>query len=365
MTTAVNLCIAGGGTGGHVMPALALADAARAAWPELKVTFIGAERGLEARLLPERGEDVLLLTMHSVQGAGLGQKLRVLFWELPKAIQKVRKQWKCNRPHLVVGVGGYASVTGVLAALTSSIPVILYEQNAVPGLVNRKLARFCKAIMLGFADAARWLPAEKTIITGNIVRENIAKVNWQPRTPPRLLVLGGSQGAAFLNETVPAACRQLKEQGRVFQVTHIAGKNESVIQQAYKGADIEADVLGFCSEMPDFYASGDLMIARSGAITVGEAAVCGMPTIFVPLPHAADHHQFYNAKAIADQGAAIIIEQQDCSATGLAEQIEKLLFNTSRLTEMSQAAKAAAPANAKEMQLDALQDFLPLSEVVA
>lgn len=362
MTAIPNLCIAGGGTGGHVMPALALADAAREAWPELKVTFIGAERGLEARLLPERGEDVLLLAMHSVQGAGIGQKFRVLFWELPKAVYKIRKQWKNNRPHLVVGVGGYASVTGVLAALTSSIPVILYEQNAVPGLVNRKLARFCKAIMLGFADAARWLPAEKSIITGNIVRESIARVNWQSHTPPRLLVLGGSQGATFLNETVPAACRQLKEQGRAFQVTHIAGKNESAILHAYKDAGINADVLGFCSDMPDFYASGDLMIARSGAMTVGEAAICGMPTIFVPLPHAADHHQLYNAKTIADRGAAVILEQQNCSVTELAKQIEKLLFDASRLTEMSQAAKTSAPANAKEKQLDALQGFLLQSE---
>ncbi|MES0370672.1 MAG: undecaprenyldiphospho-muramoylpentapeptide beta-N-acetylglucosaminyltransferase [Mariprofundaceae bacterium] len=365
MTTIPNLCIAGGGTGGHVMPALALADAARAAWPELKVTFIGAERGLEARLLPERGEDALLLTMHSVQGAGLGQKLRVLFWELPMAVLKVRKQWKNNRPHLVVGVGGYASVTGVLAALTSSIPVILYEQNAVPGLVNRKLTRFCKAIMLGFADAARLLPAGKTIITGNIVRESIAEVNWQSHTPPRLLILGGSQGAAFLNESVPAACGQLKEKGREFQVTHIAGKNESSIEQAYRDAGIDADVLGFCNDMPNFYTSGDLMIARSGAMTVGEAAICGIPTIYVPLPHAADQHQYYNAKSIADQGAAIILEQKNSSVPELATQIEALLFDASRLNKMSQAAKTASYVNAKEKQLDALQSFLPLPEVIA
>ena len=183
--------------------------------------------------------------------------------------------------------------------------------------------------------------------------------------PPRLLVLGGSQGALFLNETVPAACRQLREQGRAFQVTHIAGKNESLILKAYRDAGIDADVLEFCNDMPDFYASGDLMIARSGAMTVGEAAICGMPTIFVPLPHAADHHQFYNAKTIADRGAAIILEQQNCPATELAMQIETLLFNTSRLTEMSQAAKIAAAVNAKEKQLDALQAFLPLSEVIA
>ncbi len=361
MMAVYHLCIAGGGTGGHVMPALALADAARQAWPEVKVTFIGAERGLEARLLPERGEESLLLTMHSVQGAGMGQKLRVLLWELPKAVLKIRSHWKNNRPNLVVGVGGYASVTGVLAALTSRIPVILYEQNAVPGLVNRKLARFCRAIMLGFGEAARWLPKGKSIVTGNMVRESIATVTWQAHTPPRLLVLGGSQGAAFLNETVPASCRLLQERGKVFTVTHIAGKDEATnrtVGETYKEAGIEAEVLGFCNEMPWFYASGDLMIARSGAMTVGEAAVCGMPAIYVPLPHAADHHQFYNAKASEDKGAALILEQNSCSAVDLADQLESLLFDKERLAKMSKQARAIAPTDAREKQLAALVDYL-------
>lgn len=361
MIAASHLCIAGGGTGGHVMPALAMADAVRQAWPEVKVSFIGAERGLEARLLPERGEEALLLTMHAVQGASIAQKLRVFFWELPKAVVKVRSHWKGNPPNLVVGVGGYASVTGVLAALVSRIPVILYEQNAVPGLVNRKLARFCKAIMLGFGEAARWLPQSKSIVTGNMVRESIATVSWQAHTPPRLLVLGGSQGAAFLNETVPDACRLLKEQGQVFTVTHIAGKDEATNQKVadiYKSAGIEAAVLGFCNEMPGFYASGDLMLARSGAMTVGEASTCGMPAIYVPLPHAADHHQFYNAKASSDKHAAMIIEQDRCSATDLADQLASLLFDKDRLTQMSANAKACAPTDAREKQLASLKHYL-------
>ncbi|MDQ6971817.1 MAG: glycosyltransferase, partial [Mariprofundaceae bacterium] len=145
------LCIAGGGTGGHVFPALALADAARGRWSGLHVSFIGAERGLEARLLPERGEDVLLLTMHSVQGAGMAQKVRVLFWELPRAVLSIWAHWRSARPHLVVGVGGYASVAGVLAAVLRRIPVVLYEQNAIPGMVNRRLAPFCRSILVGFS----------------------------------------------------------------------------------------------------------------------------------------------------------------------------------------------------------------------
>ncbi len=366
MTIRPILSIAGGGTGGHVMPALALADAARKAWPELKVQFIGAERGLEATLLPEKGEDVLLLSMHSVQGAGLIQKLRVLLWELPRAVWQVRSHWKSEPPHLVVGVGGYASITGVLAALASRIPVVLYEQNAVPGMVNRKLTRFCRKIMLGFAEAARLLPAEKSIMTGNVVREDIASINWQPHLPPRLLILGGSQGAAFLNNNLPAACRLLKVKGLEFEVTHIAGKDGvEPVTAAYHEASIHANVLGFCNEMPEFYASGDMMVARSGAMTVGEAAICGIPTIFVPLPHAADNHQYYNAKAMAEHNAAIIVEQKASSVTRLANEIEKMLFNSHRLAEMSRSARAWATVDARAHQLEVISAYLPLSEASA
>lgn len=361
MTMAANLCIAGGGTGGHVMPALALADAGRAEWPALKVNFIGAKRGLEAKLLPERGEKALLLSMHSVQGAGIMQKLLVLTWELPKAVLTIRRHWKRERPSLVVGVGGYASVAGVLAAISCAVPVVLYEQNAVPGLVNRKLARFCKKIMLGFAEAARWLPEEKTVATGNIVRSDVAAIRWQAHTPPRLLVLGGSQGASFLNETVPMACRALAELGRTFRVTHVAGPSDTNIarvRKAYGDAGIEAEVIGFCKDMPQFYASGDLLIARSGAMSVGEASMCGMPAIFVPLPHAADHHQFYNARAMADKGGAIIAEQQSCSVTSLTRQIGGLLFDPAKLADMSSAARQAAPEQALKLQLDTLRPWL-------
>ncbi|MDT8375286.1 MAG: undecaprenyldiphospho-muramoylpentapeptide beta-N-acetylglucosaminyltransferase [Mariprofundaceae bacterium] len=366
MTIRPVLSIAGGGTGGHVMPALALADAARQAWPALKVQFIGAERGLEATLLPERGEELLLLSMHSVQGAGLAQKLRVLLWELPRAVWQIRSHWKSEPPHLVVGVGGYASVTGVLAALLSRIPVVLYEQNAVPGMVNRKLVRFCKKIMLGFAEAARLLPAEKSVMTGNVVRENIAAIRWQPHTPPRLLVLGGSQGAAFLNDHLPAACRLLKQKGLKFEVTHIAGeRGAEAVSRAYREASINAEVLGFCSKMPEFYASGDMMVSRSGAMTVGEAAICGMPAIFVPLPHAADNHQYYNARAMAERDAAIIVEQKTGSVSALADAIEQMLFDPHRLAAMSRAAGTWAVADARARQLKAISAYLPLSEVNA
>lgn len=357
------LCIAGGGTGGHVMPALALADAARAQWPELSVNFIGAERGLEARLLPERGENVQLLAMHGVKGAGLLQRLRVLLWELPKAVITIRRSWKTERPDLLVGVGGYASISGVAAALISRIPVVLYEQNAMPGLVNRTLARFCRRIMLGFSAASDHLNQRvDSVVTGNIVREQVAATRWHNHSLPRLLVLGGSQGALVLNQTVPQACHLLMREGREFAVSHIVGGNQETLQsvrEMYEQANISAEVLSFCDDMASFYSSGDLMVARAGAMTVSEAACCALPTLFVPLPHAADDHQRHNANALANTGAAVVLDQKSLSTESLAQHIDTHLFNASTLNRMSQAAQAEAPYQARDKQLKVIAEYLP------
>ncbi len=361
MSTRTLLCIAGGGTGGHVMPALALADAVRQRWTKLDVEFVGAERGLEARLLPERGESVFLITMHSFQGAGLIQKLRVLAWELPRAIWRIRRHWQARRPHVVVGVGGYASVAGVVAAVMGRIPVVLYEQNAIPGMVNRRLAAWCNRIMLGFSEASAHLPADKCSVTGNIVSPAIATARWQPHNPPRLLVLGGSQGAAVLNRVVPEACRLLKQKGRAFAVTHVAGEGTDRVQavrMAYQQAGMEAEVIDFCRNMSDLYTSGDLLIARAGAMTVTEAAVVGLPALFIPLPRAADNHQYHNAAALAGCNAAEILDEQRLSASALASRIETSMFDRARLEAMSQAARRALPANAEQQQLDVLAGLL-------
>jgi UDP-N-acetylglucosamine--N-acetylmuramyl-(pentapeptide) pyrophosphoryl-undecaprenol N-acetylglucosamine transferase len=172
------LCIAGGGTGGHVIPALALAEEVRQRMPHVHTTFIGAQRGLEATLLPEHGQQVLLLTMHSVKGSGMFQRLRVILWELPCAVMRILREWRTARPDLVVGVGGYASVAGVAAALLKRIPVILYEQNAMPGLANRRLATFCARIIIGFSEAAGRLPGHKCVHAGNLVPHAIRDISW-------------------------------------------------------------------------------------------------------------------------------------------------------------------------------------------
>jgi len=360
MSNAQRICIAGGGTGGHVMPALALADAIRQNWSHVQVDFIGAQRGLEAKILPQRGEQVQLLTMHAVQGQGWMSRLRVLGWELPRAVFSIVHAWRGHKPDVLVGVGGYASVSGVLAAVLCRVPVVLYEQNAIPGMVNRTLARFCHTVMLGFAEAEAHIPKARCVVTGNGVRDAIAAVQCVPHIPPRLLVMGGSQGARFLNETIPLLCADLRQHHRIFQVHHICGREDDVeaIQAAYTAADVTATVVAFCDDMAMFYQQGDLLIARAGAMTVSEVAMCGLPTIFIPLPSAADQHQHHNAKTLRSCGAALLWDQQDYNFQIWTKQLQQTLFNPLTLLEMRQQMRVAAQPEAQHNQLHVLSPWL-------
>lgn len=358
------MCIAGGGTGGHVMPALALADVVRQDISGVDVTFIGASRGLEATLLPERGEDVLLLDMHAVQGVGFMQRVKVLLWELPKSVLRIRKSWKNNhKPDVLVGVGGYASVAGVVAALLSRIPVVLYEQNAIPGLVNRVLYRFCKVMMLGFASAEKHLQqrSHKSVVTGNVIRADVLQTVYKTHEKPCLLIVGGSQGAMFLNDTVPRACQNLARQGKDFRVIHLVGAGDGRVQNVqamYAKVNIEADVQSFSHDMPNMFAQASLMVARAGAMTVCEAGAVGMPALFVPLPWAADNHQYFNALSMKEAGAADIVLQKTCDVAKLTQKLSRLLFNPAALQAMSEAGVKQTIRDAGARQVKVLQPLL-------
>jgi len=355
------MCIAGGGTGGHIMPALALADAVRHKYGDLKVEFIGTDYGLEATLLPERGETVHLLKMRAVQGKSLLHRLMVYCVALPIAILKVCWMWRIQRPLVVVGVGGYASVASVLAAVLWRVPIVLYEQNAIPGMVNRRLSRWCDAMMLGFIQAKDFLPNIQCVNTGNIVAKNLLNVSMKVHERPCLLVLGGSQGARFLNETLPQVCSVLVQEGFDFEVLHQCGRSETVltqVRQCYQDAQVKAEVVGFCSDMPAFYEKGDVLIARSGAMTVSEAAMQGLASLFVPYPYAADDHQFYNAQVMTQAGAARVIREENLAVDTLVEQLKKMLFDASHLKAMREAARSVAPIKAEVRQLNVLKPYL-------
>ncbi len=297
--------------------------------------------------------------MHAVSGAEIWQRLRVVCAELPRAVRTILKSWRQQKPALVIGVGGYASAMGVVAAIIARIPVLLYEQNAIPGMVNRQLARFARRVLLGMEAARRYLPPDKTVVCGNLVRSELVSVEWRNHQPPQLLVLGGSQGARFLNQTMPQVAAILRQSGHRFTVRHQCGNgNEAEVTAAYRQAGVEARVEPFCDDMVDFYASGDLLVARAGAMTVAETAVVGMPAIFIPLPIAADDHQFHNAKAQADHGAALVVRQNEADAERLANMIAGLLQPSETLQTMHHAARRHAPIHAADKMLTEIAPFV-------
>ncbi len=355
------LCIAGGGTGGHLMPALAIADAARRQWPGLDIEFIGAQNGLEARLLPQRNEQVLLLASQAVQGRSRLARWRALGWDLPRATLRILFHWRNRRPHLVLGVGGYASAPAVVAALLARIPVVLYEQNAMPGMVNRRLARWCDHLILGFEAALEHLPdGTPHTVTGNSVRQEIANLPRRPHIPPRLLVMGGSQGARFLNERAPAICGRMRRNRRVFSVHHLCGKacDVETLRARYADAEVDARVEAFCDDMASFYREGDVLLARAGAMTVSEVLACALPAAFVPLPTAADRHQHHNAWQLLEKEAALLLEQEHYDEARWCNQLESLLFDPMRLRCMRERLRSLAPRQAEDAQLRVLAHWL-------
>lgn len=336
------IVIAGGGTGGHLMPALALVERLRALRPEVCVRFVGSQRGIEARLLPARGEDAVLLPARPVRGKGLATRMAALFWDLPRAVMRLVRRWRGDPPAVVLGVGGYASAAGVLAGRLVGARVALMEQNAVPGATNRWLSRLADLVLLGFPQAARQLRGRRRLACGNPVRPEVLGVRWQAHAPPVLLVMGGSQGAAWLNDAAPRACAWLAGRGRRFAVRHLAGPaHVEAVRRAYAEAGVPAEVEGFRERMDAWYASGDLLVARAGAMTVSEAAAVGMPAVFVPLPWAAGDHQRRNAEALAELGAARVCAQRGTTPEALGRMIEGLLFDRARLERMSEAARRA------------------------
>ncbi|MDQ6971478.1 MAG: glycosyltransferase, partial [Mariprofundaceae bacterium] len=215
----------------------------------------------------------------------------------------------------------------------------------------------------GFSSAARCLPAGRCVHSGNLVAAAIRGVRWQAHTRPHLIVLGGSQGAKVLNDTLPESCALLRQSGRDFRVTHVAGAADRVseLQAAYDAAGVDAEVLDFCRDMPALYAGADLMIGRAGAMSVCEAAAVGLPTVFIPLPHAADNHQYYNAAAVAEAGGAVLIEQHALSAGKLAGEVGRLLFDKALLEKMSRAALESQPRDSEARMLGVLGRWLEVS----
>ncbi|HEX8010291.1 MAG TPA: undecaprenyldiphospho-muramoylpentapeptide beta-N-acetylglucosaminyltransferase [Casimicrobiaceae bacterium] len=338
-----------GGTGGHVFPGLAVA--ARLIAKGWRVFWLGTRQGLEAKLVPQHGLDFEAISFAGMRGKGPKQllvgpfALLVAFWQSLRVIRR-------RAPDVVLGLGGFASFPGALMGVACTKPLVIHDANAVAGLANRILAYGADRILLGFPDALGGRHAAKVEWVGNPVREEIATLappeeRFRERSGPlKLLVLGGSLGAAALNERVPAALALLPATLRPI-VTHQAGeKHIDALRRAYAAAGVEAECVPFITDMAGRYRDADLVICRSGGLTVAELAAAGVGAVLVPLPGAIADEQTHNARFLADAGAGVLIPQAELTPEGLAELIRGC--TRERLLTLAIAARRVGRADAAE-----------------
>jgi UDP-N-acetylglucosamine--N-acetylmuramyl-(pentapeptide) pyrophosphoryl-undecaprenol N-acetylglucosamine transferase len=334
----MRVLIAGGGTGGHVIPALAIARELKSRY-QAEVLFVGTARGLENRLVPQAGFGLMRVKVGALKNVSLMTRMRTLF-DLPRAVVESRKIIRLFHPDVVVGVGGYASGPAMAAAILMRIPTLAFEPNYVPGFANKMVGRRVSAAAVHFAQTQKYF--NNAQVVGVPVRADFFKIAPRaPGAPPALLVFGGSQGAQAINRAVIAAAPEVLRQIPALRIIHQTGEREyNDVQAAYAQAGIKAEVSAFIDDMPSAFAQADLLLCRSGASTVAEVAAAGKPAIFVPFPRAADDHQRRNAEAIAEHGAAVLIPQPELAPERLARVLVGLLRDPVRLKEMSEKARA-------------------------
>ncbi len=337
--------LAGGGTGGHVIPALAIAQELQKRYGA-EVLFIGTARGIENRLVPAAGFPLRLVQVGALNKVDLKTRLKTLF-DLPRAVWDSRRILAEFRPDVVIGVGGYASGPAMLAAILKRIPTLAFEPNVVPGFANRIVARMVSGAAVHFEETAQYFPRAQ--VTGVPVREAFFEIAGKAtlNDRPTLLVFGGSQGANAINQAMvqclPALMKQLPDIHIIHQ-TGERGYNDA--QAAYRQAGLSAEVYPFIADMPAFFARADLLLCRSGASTVAEITAAGKPAVFVPFPRAADDHQRVNAQALERAGAAVVVEETKLERVWLADTIAALLGDPGRLQRMSRAARNLAHPDA-------------------
>ena len=346
MRADMRVLIAGGGTGGHLFPGIAIAEEV-VARPGGAVLFVGTARGLETKLVPAAGFPLELLDVSGLNRVGLGNLLKGLL-RLPKAFFASRAVLKRFKPDLVLGVGGYASGPLVFAAALSGYPTAIQEQNSRPGFTNRVLGFFARRVFVAFDDARGFFAAGKTRLLGNPVRRRFtASATNANAAAGSVLILGGSQGARAVNDLVAGAAALLVKEGRLPRIVHQTGAGDEARMRArYKELGIEVDgaagvsIRAFIDDMPAVLADAALVVGRAGALTLAELAMTGRPAILIPLPTAAADHQTSNAAEFERAGAAVVAPQATTTPESLARLIADLMNDPARRAAMSKAMAA-------------------------
>ncbi len=343
----MRVVIAGGGTGGHLYPGIALAHEFLRLRPGSSVLFVGTERGLEARVVPREGFELATIRVSGMVGRGVGRAAATLA-RLPVAFGQAWTVLRRFRPDLVVGVGGYAAGPTIVAARVMRRAIVLLEQNVVPGITNRLLAPLADVVVAAF-DESKAVCRGRVEVLGNPVRRTVVAAGRTalPHTPS-LLVVGGSQGAVAINRAVAAALGNLSAI-RGLSIVHQTGQTDhAATQRAYAQAGVTATVEPYLDDMGAAYANAALVVARAGATTVAELTACGRPAIFIPYPHAAHNHQERNARALETAGAAQMILERELSGERLAGAVADLLSDRARLVRMADASLALGRPDAGE-----------------
>jgi UDP-N-acetylglucosamine--N-acetylmuramyl-(pentapeptide) pyrophosphoryl-undecaprenol N-acetylglucosamine transferase len=342
--------IAGGGTGGHLFPAVAVGEAMRRARPDTEILFVGATNGMEAKWFPQSGLRYELFEVRGFAGKSPLARLRA-GWDFLQALSRARQSLHNFGPDVVVSAGGYASAPIAVAAIMAGTPLILMEQNTLPGLANRVLWRFARKICVGFVDTVEAFNSAKVEVTGNPVRfsKMPAPAPQRRQGVLQVLVLGGSSGAHRLNLGVLGAFELLKVEGMQYAITHQTGDADAaMVEERYRAFGCEAKVVSFIDDIATALDWADLVIARAGAMTVSEIALAGRAAIFVPYPFHRDHQQEHNANVLANVGGAVIVADDPELPVKLVGMLKRLTAEPECLWEMASRAHQIAIRDAAE-----------------
>ncbi len=344
----MRLVIAGGGTGGHLFPGIAVAEALIDLSPASEVLFVGTAKGIEATAVPKAGFQLAYIAISGLKRMGLKKQVSTLA-QLPKSVFDARAILKRFGADAVLGVGGYASGPVIVAARTLGLPTAICEQNSVPGLTNKLLGRFVKRVFVTFDAARSFFPSARVTLSGNPVRRSFVLAAALPtpaHEPGVVFTFGGSQGARPLNETVPLALALVRAAGITVTAVHQAGVNDvDSVKAAYAQASIPAVVASFIDNMVDTYRRAAIVICRAGATSCAELTALGVPAILVPFPQAADDHQTKNAEDLARTGACVVLSQAQMTPRHLADAIIDAL-KPQRREQLVAAARAAGHLDA-------------------
>lgn len=361
----MRLIVAGGGTGGHLFPGIAIAEEFKGRNAANEVLFVGTEKGIEARVLPKLGWRLDLISAEGIKGKGVFARIRAVLKLVPGFIES-RRIIKAFCPEIVIGVGGFASAPLLIAARSLGITTAIHEQNALPGLTNRILGKVVDRVFVSFPDSAGVFPKWKVAVSGNPLRKEIveglqgavAGCQLSEKKKTTILIFGGSLGAHRINTAVLEMIAQINDPDR-WNIIHQTGeKDYKEIKEGYIEADWKADVRTFITDMAAAYGEAELVICRAGATTIAELTAAGKAAILIPYPFAADDHQRVNAETLVNAGGAVMILEKELTGVRLAKEVERLLGDGERLKKMGESARGLARADAARAVVDGVYDLI-------